>query len=244
MDESIGYVLCRISAGLLAVLLFVSGCGAEPAARPRGAQGAANPVETETEGGSAGLSKSSARSPIGGVTGAPAAQAPEASPGAGSGGEPAAAGSGYDLSVFRGAGSGVRGPGSPRVSLGGPSVSGAVPSESIERIVRLRYGRIRSCYDAALLRNPTLAGRAAVRFLIREDGAIERVTDSGSEIRDKGLLFCVVRAFQSLQFPESKSGTTTVVYPIRFDLPRLPAQYESPPVQAPSGPAPTPAPGP
>lgn len=230
MDDRSGYVLCRISGGPLAVLLFVSGCGAAPAARPGGAQGAANPVETGPEGGSAGLSRGSARSPSGGVTGAPAAQAPEASPGAGSGGEPAAARSGYDLSVFRGAGSGARGPASARVSLGRPSVSGAVPSESIERIVRLRYGHLRSCYDAALLRNPTLAGRASVRFLVREDGAIERVTDAGSEIRDKGLLFCVVRAFQSLQFPESKSGTTTVVYPIRFDLPRLPAQYENSPI--------------
>ena len=62
----------------------------------------------------------------------------------------------------------------PQVRTGALSVSGHLPSEVVQRIVRQNYGRFRMCYEQGLGRNPNLQGRVAVRFVIGRDGAVSR----------------------------------------------------------------------
>ena len=38
--------------------------------------------------------------------------------------------------------------------------------------------------------------------------------DAGSDLRNEGVVSCVVRAFQSLSFPQPEGGIVTVVYPL------------------------------
>jgi hypothetical protein len=47
----------------------------------------------------------------------------------------------------------------PKVRMGATSVSGRLPPEVIQRIVRQNYGRLRLCYEAGLRSNPSLQGR-------------------------------------------------------------------------------------
>jgi Ca-activated chloride channel family protein len=100
--------------------------------------------------------------------------------------------------------------------MGATSVSGRLPPEVVQRIVRQNFGRFRLCYESALRNNPSLKGRVAVRFLIGRDGKTSAVGDGGSDLPDGSVVTCVVRAFYGLQFPEPEGGVVTVVYPIMF----------------------------
>jgi hypothetical protein len=95
-------------------------------------------------------------------------------------------------------------------------VSGRLPPEVIQRIVRNNFGRMRACYENGLRRDPNLAGRVSVRFVIGPDGSVTSASDGGSAIGDAAVVACTVRAFQSLSFPQPEGGIVTVVYPIIF----------------------------
>ncbi len=104
----------------------------------------------------------------------------------------------------------------PRVRLGNTTVSGRLPKEVIQRIVRQNYGRFRLCYEKGLAANPNLQGRVSVRFVINRNGSVSNVANGGSSIPDASVVNCVVRAYYGLSFPKPEGGIVTVVYPISF----------------------------
>ena len=94
-------------------------------------------------------------------------------------------------------------------------MSGPLPPEVIQRIVRQNFGRFRLCYENGLRNNPKLQGRVSVRFVINRDGSVSNVA-GGGDIPDAGVISCVTRAFYGLSFPEPEGGIVTVSYPIAF----------------------------
>ena len=104
----------------------------------------------------------------------------------------------------------------PRVNIGSTTVSGRLPPEVIQRIVRQNFGRFRLCYENGLRSSPNLTGRVAVRFVIGRDGAVSNVGNGGSDLPDSSVVGCVVRAFYGLSFPQPEGGIVTVTYPILF----------------------------
>jgi hypothetical protein len=108
----------------------------------------------------------------------------------------------------------AKSPGTLRMAS--PTVSGRLPPEVIQRIVRQNYGRFKACYEGGLRGNPNLQGRVAVRFVIGRDGAVSNVANGGSDLPDAGVVSCVTRAFYGLSFPQPENGIVTVTYPIVF----------------------------
>jgi hypothetical protein len=105
----------------------------------------------------------------------------------------------------------------PSVRIAGPTVvSGRIPGEVIQRIVRQGFGRYRHCYETGLRNNPTLSGRVAVRFVIDRNGAVASAGNGGSDLPDSAVVRCVVGAFTGLSFPAPEGGIVTVTYPIQF----------------------------
>jgi hypothetical protein len=104
----------------------------------------------------------------------------------------------------------------PQVRMGMTIVSGRLPPEAIQRIVRLNFGRFRGCYDRGLLRNPALTGRVLTRFVINRNGEVASVADGGSDLPDSAVVSCVVKSFAGLSFPQPEGGIVTVEYPITF----------------------------
>jgi len=102
---------------------------------------------------------------------------------------------------------------SPRIRMTKTEVSGRIPPEVIQRIVRNNYGRFRACYESALRSNPNLQGRVAVSFLIGRDGTV-KTASGGGDIPDSGVVSCVTQAFYGLSFPAPEGGTVRVTYPI------------------------------
>ena len=104
----------------------------------------------------------------------------------------------------------------PQVRMGAMMVSGRLPPEVIQRIVRQSFGRFRFCYEKGLRNNPNLQGRVSARFEIRTDGAVGSVSSGGSDMPDSAVVSCVVRAFYGFAFPQPEGGSVTVVAPIMF----------------------------
>ncbi len=109
-----------------------------------------------------------------------------------------------------------RATGAPVVRMGAATIEGGLPSEVVQRVVRQSYGRYRRCYEQGLARNPSLAGRVAVAFVIGPGGAVESASPKGSDLPDAEVVGCVVGSFRGLDFPSPEYGRVTVVYPILF----------------------------
>lgn len=142
----------------------------------------------------------------------------------------------------------------PKVRVGASSVSGRLPPEVIQRVVRRNFGQYRYCYEKGLAKNPTLTGRVSVRFVIGKDGATTQVSSAGSDLPSKEVVDCVLKAFERLSYPAPEGGVVVVVYPLMFEpgdtappppaasAPKAPpppatAQPKAPPAAAPKPPA-------
>jgi hypothetical protein len=95
-------------------------------------------------------------------------------------------------------------------------ISGRLPAEVVQRVVRQNFGRFRLCYENGLRANPTLEGRITVRFVIGRDGAVSSADNAGSDLPDPTIAGCVTRAFYGLSFPPPEDGVVFVTYPIVF----------------------------
>jgi hypothetical protein len=92
-------------------------------------------------------------------------------------------------------------------------VSGRLPPEVIQRVVRQNFGRFRACYEVGLRSNPNLEGRVTARFVIGSDGSVSNVS-AGGDLPSSEVKSCVASAFYGLSFPAPEGGIVTVSYPI------------------------------
>jgi len=100
--------------------------------------------------------------------------------------------------------------------MGTTQVTGRLPPEVVQRIVRQNFGRFRMCYEQGLTQNPGLEGSVSVRFVIGRDGSVSNVSEGGSTLAAMSVRSCVQQAFYGLAFPQPEGGIVTVVYPIQF----------------------------
>jgi TonB family protein len=92
--------------------------------------------------------------------------------------------------------------------------------------------KVRACYDAALAKNPGIAGDLVVDFTIDPRGDVKQaeVNWSQSEIHIPELDTCAAAAVQSLKFPASSRGLESKVsYPFNFNPPRQGSAGQSSP---------------
>jgi hypothetical protein len=125
-------------------------------------------------------------------------------------------------------------------SSGVTEVSGRLPPEVIQKIVRSHFGEYRGCYEDGLRRNAKLEGRVLIHFVIGRDGHIGNITEAEPgtvpkdafgfrdptivekpsvnlpRMPDPKVIACVLAAFRPLVFPEPERGIVTVTYPLMF----------------------------
>ncbi|MBL9023435.1 MAG: AgmX/PglI C-terminal domain-containing protein, partial [Myxococcales bacterium] len=102
-----------------------------------------------------------------------------------------------------------------KVTAAGTVVTGALPKEVIQRIVRLSHNRLRHCYEQGLQKHPTLAGKVTTKFTIGPEGAVSAAKSEG--LSDASVVSCVEKTFLSMAFPKpDKGGVVVVSYPVVF----------------------------
>jgi hypothetical protein len=97
-----------------------------------------------------------------------------------------------------------------------------LPPEMIRDVVRSNSGLFRTCYEAALGRDPSAKGLVTVRFVVGLDGRVTGARIVENTLGDCVAARCVRDQYRSLTFPKPQGGQVTVIYPLRFE-PLFPA---------------------
>jgi hypothetical protein len=102
----------------------------------------------------------------------------------------------------------------PRLGDAKPTATGDLDPAVIARVVRSRMAQIRYCYEKALKIDPKTAGKIVVSFTIDPKGTVSGAKAASSTLGDATLDACIVAVFAKITFPEPKSGSVSVSYPI------------------------------
>ena len=124
---------------------------------------------------------------------------------------------GGDLGYGQGPSAGPR----PEGDIGGiggdPIIIGALDSSLIDGVIKRHMNQFRYCYQRELNKDPTLAGKITVKFVIAGDGSVSRATIKRSSMGSTAVERCLTGRFMKLQFPEPKgNGIVIVSYPFMF----------------------------
>jgi hypothetical protein len=122
-------------------------------------------------------------------------------------------------------GSGQHGAEAPEASSGdvgfGPvRVSGGLPAEVVQRIIRNSQAGLRACYRRALSQAPKLECKINVKFVIGRDGNTTDVDVTDSAISNANLTDgvrlteCIRQRISASTFPQPAGGPVTVAYPL------------------------------
>lgn len=114
-------------------------------------------------------------------------------------------------------GLGPRKPHGIEVSIQPGVVRGALDKELVRRVVRQHLNEVRYCYEQALSRQPTLAGRIVVQFTIAPTGRVLVAALQSSSLGAPNVDTCVVSATRRWEFPQPRGGGLVVVsYPFQL----------------------------
>jgi len=96
------------------------------------------------------------------------------------------------------------------------------PAEQLEQdrirlVVQASMGRVRYCYNTALLRKPALEGALTVHFSIASNGRVIDAAALDSTLDDAVMESCITTAFRAMVFP-SRKAAFVADYPLRFTL--------------------------
>jgi hypothetical protein len=81
-----------------------------------------------------------------------------------------------------------------------------LPRRTIEGVVAGSAPRLRRCYADGLRREPGLAGRIPVRFVVEPGGSVLVASDAGSTVADPAVVRCILSAFAAMTFPRPQRG--------------------------------------
>jgi len=116
-----------------------------------------------------------------------------------------------------------------RTKEGPRVVEGKLDKAVIQRIIRRRLNQIRYCYERELTKEPNLAGRVVVKFVIGKEGEVSAANVKSTTMNHATAEKCFVGRFMRMQFPKPTGGGVVIVnYPLVFStVPAKPAAPSS-----------------
>jgi hypothetical protein len=123
-----------------------------------------------------------------------------------------------------------------------PIILGALDKSHIDAVIKAQMAKIRYCYQRELTKDPELAGKLVVKFVIAKDGTVSSATTKASTLGNESVERCVNERFMRFAFDAPKGGGIVIVsYPFIFspDTGRgvytAAATFEGPPPGKPAG---------
>ncbi len=103
-------------------------------------------------------------------------------------------------------------------TIGGEAiVLGALDKSLVDAVVRRHLNQIRYCYQRELTKDPQLAGKIVVKFVISKDGTVSSASTKSSTMGNSAVESCINGRFMRFAFPEPKGGGIVIVsYPFIF----------------------------
>lgn len=112
---------------------------------------------------------------------------------------------------------GGRGKSITKVIPGKTTVVGGLDKDVIAKVIRRHQGEIKYCYESELNKDPSLAGKVAVSFVIDPTGAVSDASVSETTLNNAAAERCMLSRIRRWKFPEPKGGgVVSVTYPWLF----------------------------
>ena len=104
-----------------------------------------------------------------------------------------------------------------KLSHGKVAAKGAYDEQDIVDVVKDDLADLRSCYEKGLERDPTLAGRVDVQFVIGPTGRVPVSVVSNTTLSDRNVANCIAKAVKRFKFAKPRGGGSVVVtYPFKL----------------------------
>ncbi len=104
-----------------------------------------------------------------------------------------------------------------KIDFGGGSSQGFCEKGAIQRVVRMRAGAIRACYEQQLQIKPNLAGKITCRWTIGLDGSVTAAAITQSTLGNAAVENCVMRTIRRMRFKKPEGGICIVQWPFVFN---------------------------
>jgi hypothetical protein len=119
--------------------------------------------------------------------------------------------------LIEGQGSGSAGKGLIGLNTLEAKIDEGLTREEVARVIHSHMNEIRFCYEAGILRDPTLAGKLLVDFKINREGRVPSARVSEASLKDDIVTQCLIGKLRAWKFPEPRGGTQVAVsYPFLF----------------------------
>ncbi|MFH1808434.1 MAG: AgmX/PglI C-terminal domain-containing protein [Pseudomonadota bacterium] len=96
------------------------------------------------------------------------------------------------------------------------SVDGSLDPKKIAAAIRSRLSGIKNCYEQQLKRNPKLAGKIVVAFVIDETGKVSEASVDSDTLGDGQVAKCIIGLIRRVRFPKPDEGTVEATFPFVF----------------------------
>ena len=107
--------------------------------------------------------------------------------------------------------------GESQAAVGDPIILGALDKAAIDGVIRRHLAQIRYCYQRELTKDPELAGKVVVKFVISADGTVRQASVKSSTMDNASVEQCVAARIERMVFPEVQGGGIVIVaYPFVF----------------------------
>ncbi len=103
-----------------------------------------------------------------------------------------------------------------QVEAGAVIESGSIDLDRVDQVVQTGYQLYARCYRDGFERNDELEGTVAFRFVIDQDGRMDRVLDGKSNLSDRRVLDCIAETFYALRFP-APGSKVRVLYRLQLN---------------------------
>jgi len=111
---------------------------------------------------------------------------------------------------------GIAGPGATAEG-GDLIILGSLDKKVIQQVIQRHLNQIRYCYQRELTKDPDLAGRVVIKFIVARDGTVSSATVKSSTMGNNAVETCIAGRFMRFMFPEPAGGGIVVVsYPFVF----------------------------
>jgi hypothetical protein len=89
--------------------------------------------------------------------------------------------------------------------------------EAVQKVVDAHMWEIRQCYEGALVRTPSLAGKLVFEWTIGTDGNVKSTKTKQSTMPTAEVGDCIRGKLVNWHFPLPKGGVVVVSYPFLFN---------------------------
>ena len=90
------------------------------------------------------------------------------------------------------------------------SSQGQIDKEAVAKAINSHLAEVQRCYEAALLKNPGLAGKVVLEWSISTSGTVVSSKSKSSTLKDGSVEGCILRSLNTWQFPPAR-GTSVII---------------------------------